>query len=64
MLVNPDHSDWDKHLDAVLFQYRVSARDGTGVSPFQVLHGRSPNLPIDAIMEMGQALVDAPTKGK
>ena len=62
LLVKADHSDWDDHLDAVLFQYRTSARDGTGVSPFQVLHGRNPNLPLDALMGIGQVMEGAPTR--
>ena len=55
MLVNETHSDWDDHLPAVLFQYRTSPMDDTGVSPFEVTTGRRPNLPIDHLLQLGQA---------
>lgn len=40
-----DERHWDEHLDSALFAYRTTPIDGLDVSPFEVLYGRSPNLP-------------------
>ena len=42
--------EWDEHLESVLFAYRTTPIDGLDVSPFEVIYGRSPNLPIDNIL--------------
>jgi len=47
MYVSSDKKDWDKYLNPVLFAYRVSPSDVTGESPFYMLYGREPRLPID-----------------
>ena len=47
MYVSSDQKDWDKYLNPVLFAYRVSPSDVTGESPFYMLYGREPRLPID-----------------
>lgn len=47
MYVSRDQKDWDTHLPAVLFGYRVSPHDTTGESPFYLLYGREPRLPVD-----------------
>ena len=47
MYVSRDQKDWDTHLSAVLFGYRVSPHDTTGESPFYLLYGREPRLPVD-----------------
>ena len=49
-LINKNHTDWDEHLPHVLFAYRVSPLDGTDLSPFDILYGRHPNLPVDALV--------------
>ena len=41
---------WDEHLDSALFAYRVMPIEGLDVSPFEVIYGRNPNLPIDNIL--------------
>ena len=40
-----DQNQWDEHLDAVL-TYRVLPM----TSPFEIIYGRGPNLPIDNIL--------------
>ena len=46
-----DHQrDWDDHLQKVLFAYRTAIHESTGFTPFTVMYGRSPSLPIDAIL--------------
>lgn len=47
MYVSKDQKDWDRHIPTVLFAYRVSPSDVTGESPFFLLYGREPRLPID-----------------
>ena len=48
MYVSGNQKDWDRHLPLVLFAYRVSPHASTRESPFYLLYGREPRLPIDA----------------
>ena len=50
MYVSSNQKDWDKHIPMVLFAYRVSPNATTGESPFYLLYGREPRLPIDAAL--------------
>lgn len=45
--VSSDQKDWDRYLNPVLFGYRVSPSEVTGESPFYMLYGREPRLPMD-----------------
>ncbi len=47
MYVYADQRDWDTHIPAALFAYRVSPSEVTGESPFFLLYGRQPRLPMD-----------------
>ena len=47
MNVSADQTDWDQHIPAALFAYRVSPSEVTGESPFFLLYGRQPRLPMD-----------------
>ena len=47
MFVSSNQKDWDEHLPQVLFAYRVSPNATTGESPFYLLYGREPRLPMD-----------------
>ena len=47
MYISSDQKDWDNHLAAILFAYRVSPHDTTGESPFFLLYGREPQLLVD-----------------
>ena len=40
-------TDWDTYLQAVLFSYRVSVNDATGYSPYYLINGRMPTIPLD-----------------
>ena len=50
MYVSTHQKDWDKHLPLVLFAYRVSPNATTGESPFYLLYGREPRLPLDVTL--------------
>ncbi len=47
MFVSTNQKDWDEHIPQVLFAYRVSPNATTGESPFYLLYGREPRLPLD-----------------
>jgi len=45
-----DPATWEDHLSTVLLAYRTAPIDGLDISPFEVLYGRKPNLPIDNLL--------------
>ena len=48
-MVEENENQWDKFLDSVLFAYRSSQQASTKYSPFYLMYGREPGLPIDVI---------------
>ena len=46
MFVSDNQIGWDEFLPAILFAYRTSPQATTGDSPFYLLYGREPRLPI------------------
>jgi hypothetical protein len=44
---NANHDDWDVHIKSVLFAYRTSRNDSTKFTPFELMFGRTPILPIE-----------------
>ena len=45
--VNDSQDDWDIHLKSVLFAYRTSRNDSTKFTPYELMFGREPMLPIE-----------------
>ena len=45
--VNENQDDWDVHIKSVLFAYRTSKNDSTKFTPFELMFGRAPVLPIE-----------------
>ena len=48
--VNSSQKDWDRYLNPEFFGYRVSPSEVIGESPFFLLYGRQPKLPMDVSM--------------
>ena len=42
--------EWDQYIDSILFAYRTTPIDGLDITPFEVIYGRNPNLPIDNLL--------------
>ena len=47
MYVSKTQKDWDEYIPLILFAYRTSVSETTGDSPFYLLYGREPRLPLD-----------------
>ena len=43
--------EWDIHIPFMLMTYRTSVQDSTLFSPFFLLHGRDPVLPMDTLLQ-------------
>jgi len=50
ILVSRNQEDWDLHLTSVEFAYRITKLAGYAYSPFQILYGREPRTPMDALL--------------
>ena len=48
--VKDNQRDWDQWLQKVLFAYRTSLHETTGFTPFHLVFGRTPNLPVDVML--------------
>ncbi|XP_070552436.1 uncharacterized protein [Ptychodera flava] len=51
MFVDSRHKDWNHYLSSVLFAYRVSPQESTGLSPFFMLYGWEATLPMDVELQ-------------
>ena len=47
--VSSRKDDWDLWLDSVTFAYNTSRHDVLGVSPYEVVFGRDPRLPLELV---------------
>ena len=45
---------WDEFLDSSVFAYNTSCHESTHYSPFEVMFGRKPTLPIDLDMNASE----------
>ena len=45
-----NENEWENYLDSVLFVYRTSKQASAKFSPFFLLYGREPRLPMDLII--------------
>jgi transposase InsO family protein len=46
-----DKRKWFEYVHAVVFAYNVSVHASTGYSPYQLVYGRDPRLPLDILLE-------------
>ena len=51
MYVSGHHRDWDALIPFLLFAYRSSIHESTMESPFFLVYGRDPRLPIDIALD-------------
>jgi transposase InsO family protein len=49
-LVDGAHSNWQELIDPLLFAYRSSIHSSTKESPYYIVHGRDPNIPINEFL--------------
>ena len=58
-----DPSNWDQYLNQVLACYRVTHNIATAESPFFLVYGRDPNLPLHQLLEPMQQFLGDPDSG-
>jgi len=49
-VVSENQKDWDSHLPAVLSVYRASKHESTGFTPYELVMGQKPRMPIDIVL--------------
>ena len=60
--INEDQSNWDMLLDPILFSYRVTRQSSTKYSPYFMMFGRHPRLPIDAEFDLNEESYSEPSE--
>ena len=63
-LYKKDPANWDKYLSQVLASYRITPYLATAESPFFLVYGRDPNLPLHQLLEPMQHFLGDPNSGK
>ena len=63
-LCENDPANWDKYLNNVLASYRIIPNLATAESPFCLVYGRDPNLPLHQLLEPMQCFLGDPDSGK
>ena len=53
-LTKSDLASWEDHLPAALFAMRITRNKTTGASPFELIFGRDPTVPLDLIFSLPQ----------
>lgn len=48
--IGEDQRDWDEQLDQLCFAYNTATHSTTGTTPFEVVYGRKPKLPLDLLI--------------
>jgi hypothetical protein len=56
--IQEDQRNWDLQLQKAIFAYRVSINETTGFTPFLITFGRSPQLPVDVMFGVEDAISD------
>ena len=63
-LCKKDPANWDKYLNQVLTSYRITPNLATAESPFFLVYGRDPILPLHQLLEPMQHFLGDPDLGK
>ena len=63
-LCEKDPVNWDKYINQVLASYRITPNLATAESPFFLVYGRDPNLPLHQLLEPMQHFLGDPDSGK
>ena len=63
-LCEKDPANWDKYINQVLASYRITPNLATTESPFFLVYGRDPNLPLHQLLEPMQHFLGDPNSGK
>ena len=63
-LCEKDPANWDKYLNQVLTSYRITPNLATTESPFFLVYGRNPYLPLHQLLEPMQHFLRDPNSGK
>ena len=50
-MVKQNENEWENYLDSVLFVYRTSKQASAKISPFFLLYGREPRLPMQGCIQ-------------
>ena len=62
--VNDYQDNWDEFLPQVVFAYNTSTQSTTQETPFYLMHGRDPNLPIDVFLDIPPRQYEKPNNYK
>ena len=62
-LCEKDPTNWDKYLNEVLTSYRITPNLATAETPFFLVYGRDPNLPLHQLLEPMQHFLGDPDSG-
>ena len=62
-LCEKDPTNWDKCLNQVLASYRITPNLATAESPFFLVYGTDPNLPLHKLLEPMQHFLGDPNSG-
>ena len=63
-LCENEPANWDKYINQVLASYRITPNLATAESPFFLVYGRDPNLPLHQPLEPMQIFLGDPDSGK
>ena len=62
-LCERDPTNWDKYLNQVLASYRITPNLVMAETPFFLVYGRDPNLPLHQLLEPMQCFLGDPESG-
>ena len=62
-LCEKDPMNWDKYLNQVLASSRITPNLATAETPFFLVYGREPNLPLHQLLEPMQCFLGDPDSG-